>query len=99
MISRRQFFGKAAIGLVGVAAIPFVPWEASAKPVAARTLPAWGRVKESYFHGGQEWITVSSTKRTMSVPLSWWRFYYGGRDIVNFRETYQLEKAWAKDVW
>ena len=31
MISRRQFFGRAAIGAVGIAAVPFMPWDKLAK--------------------------------------------------------------------
>ena len=98
-ISRRQFFGRAAVGAVGIVAVPFMLWEALAKPVAARTLPAWGRIPEGYFYKGQEWITVSSTRRIMSVPLEWWRKNYGKLEIVNYRETRALEKAWYEDVW
>ena len=31
MISRRQFFGRAAVGAVGIAAVPFMPWDKLAK--------------------------------------------------------------------
>ena len=42
MINRRQFFRKAAIGTVGVAAIPFMPWEAFAKePELNLPNPMW----------------------------------------------------------
>ena len=31
MISRRQFFGRAAVGAVGIAAVPFMLWDKLAK--------------------------------------------------------------------
>ena len=78
MISRRQFFGKAVIGVVGIAAAPFMPWEALAKPfvgLSVNPIPrhfaaaGWRKIWAGIIiKDGVVWDSISDGRRIMLAP-------------------------------
>ena len=78
-ISRRQFFGRATVGAVGIATIPFLPWDKLVK-LAPKIKLEEMRINTSYSTSFRAWrlVYAGHQKRT-HAELQWLQYV---EDIV-----------------
>ena len=77
VISRRQFFGRAAVGAVGVAAVPFMPWEALAS-LFKKSVPLVMDIDIARF--GNEWTYIDLREIYSTDRLCQWAIR--GHDLI-----------------
>ena len=81
MISRRQFFGKVAIGAVGVATVPFIPWDKLVKlftkpvpryiPLEPEMAAEWRKIwSGTAVQDNIVWDSISNGRKAMLAPAS-----------------------------
>ena len=89
-ISRRQFFGKAVIGAVGIAAVPFMPWEALAK-LFKKSVPLVMDIDVARL--GNEWTYITLREIYSTDRVCRWAIK--GYDLVG---TAKYVKACIKEI-